>query len=152
VVAQSQGDNRVGLVFGTMFTARTNGPEGVSRRQLLQQRLRLLQIARVKTLSEPPVHRSQQFPRLLHVALRVPEACEAHGGAQFPGFGFLLAGDRERALEIRFSFRGVRLQRLERDFTGNSMDCPVRSQRALWSYGAVALSGSSLKSVVGVDS
>ena len=120
--------------------------------QFIEQFLGFLQIARVEAFSGPVVHGSQEFPRLLHLALVAPETCEAHGGAQFPGFGFLLAGDRERALEIRFSFRGVRLQRLEHDFTGNSMDCPVRSQRALWSYGAVALSGSSLNSVVGVDS
>jgi hypothetical protein len=85
VVAQSKGVNRVALVFGTMLTARTNGPEwGVSRRQLLQQRLRVLQIARVKALSEPPVHRSKQFASLLHTALVTPEAGEAHGGAVFP--------------------------------------------------------------------
>jgi hypothetical protein len=36
VVAQSHGANRVALVFGTVLTARTNGPEwGISRRQLL---------------------------------------------------------------------------------------------------------------------
>ena len=101
--------------------------------QFIEQFLGFLQIARVEAFSGPVVHGSQEFPRLLHLALVAPETCEAHGGAQFPGFGFLLAGDRERALEIRFSFRGVRLQRLEHDFTGNSMDCPVRSQRALWS-------------------
>ena len=37
---------------------------GVLRRQLLQQRLRLLQIARVEALSEPAVHRSQEFAQL----------------------------------------------------------------------------------------
>ena len=45
---------------------------GVLRRQLLQQRLRLLQIARVEAFSEPPVNRSQQFARLLHLALVAP--------------------------------------------------------------------------------
>ena len=71
-----------------------------SRPQLLQQRLRLLQIARVEAFREPPVNRSKQFARLLHLALVAPEACEAHGGAEFPGFCLLLARDRERALEI----------------------------------------------------
>src|SRR5262249_5717591 len=47
-------------------------------RQLLQQRLRLLQIARIEALSEPPVNRSQQFARLLHLALVAPEVCHAH--------------------------------------------------------------------------
>ena len=34
----------------------------------------LFQIARVKPLSEPPVSRSQQFARLLHLALVATEA------------------------------------------------------------------------------
>jgi hypothetical protein len=73
-----------------------DGLKRASRRQLLQQRLRLLQIARVEPLSEPPVNRSQQFARLLHLALVAPEACKAHGGAEFPGFGLLLARNGER--------------------------------------------------------
>jgi hypothetical protein len=40
----------------------------LSLRHLLQQRLRLLQIARVEALREPPVNRSKQFARLLHLA------------------------------------------------------------------------------------
>src|SRR5262245_4531664 len=54
------------------------------RLQFLQQRLRFLQIARLEPFSEPPVNRSQQLARLLHLALRAPEASEAHGGAEFP--------------------------------------------------------------------
>jgi hypothetical protein len=49
---------------------------GRSRRQLLQQRLRFLQIARVEPFGEPPVNRSQQFARLQHLALVAPEAPE----------------------------------------------------------------------------
>ena len=52
-----------------------------------------LQIARVKALGEPGIHRSQQIARLLHLALVAPETGEAHGGAEFPGFGLLLTGD-----------------------------------------------------------
>jgi hypothetical protein len=39
---------------------------------------------------------------LPHLALVAPEACEAHGGAEFPGLGLLLTG--ESALEIRVPF------------------------------------------------
>ena len=74
------------------------------RRQLLQQRLRLFQIARVEPLSEPPVNRSQQFARLPHLALVTQEAREAHGGAEFPGFGLLLAGDVESPQKTVFTF------------------------------------------------
>jgi hypothetical protein len=52
-------------------------------RQLVEQRLRLLQIARVEPLSEPPVNRSEQFARLLHLALVAPEACQAGDSAKF---------------------------------------------------------------------
>jgi hypothetical protein len=44
------------------------------RPQLIQQRLRLLQIAGIETFRKPPVYRSQQFARLLHPALVAPEA------------------------------------------------------------------------------
>src|SRR5215472_15282323 len=63
------------------------------RAQLLNQRLRLLQIARVKALSKPPVNRRQQFARLLHLALVTPEACEAHCGAQLEHLRVLASGE-----------------------------------------------------------
>ena len=42
-------------------------------RQLLQQRLRLFQIARVKAIGEPAVHRIKQFARLTSRDKREPE-------------------------------------------------------------------------------
>ena len=73
-------------------------------RQLVHQHFRFPQIARAKPLSEPPVQRSQQFARLLQLALVAPEACEAHGGAEFPGFGLLLASDSKCAIKMLFCF------------------------------------------------
>src|SRR5262249_22773841 len=70
-----------------------------SLRQCVEQRFRLLQIARVEALSEPAVHRSEQFASLLHLALVTPKAGEAHGGAEFPGLCLLLTGDGECAVE-----------------------------------------------------
>jgi len=58
--------------------------------QFVQQRPSLFQITSVETLSEPAVDRSQQFARLLHLALVAPEACEAHCGAEFPRLCLLL--------------------------------------------------------------
>ena len=43
--------------------------------QFLEQDLGLLQIERVEPFSEPAVGRSQQFARLLRLALVAPEAC-----------------------------------------------------------------------------
>jgi hypothetical protein len=48
---------------------------------------------RSRVSGEPAVDRSEQFARLLHLALVAPEAGEAHGSAEFPGFGLLLMGD-----------------------------------------------------------
>src|SRR5580693_2258763 len=67
-----------------------------SSRQPVEQRLRVLQIARIEALGEPPVNRGQKFARLLHLALGAPEAGEAHGGAKFKGFSLLLTSDSER--------------------------------------------------------
>jgi hypothetical protein len=52
-----------------------------SGRQLVEERLRLFQIARVKPLSEPPVNRSEQFASLLHLALIAPQLREARRGS-----------------------------------------------------------------------
>src|SRR5262249_13346702 len=63
--------------------------------QLLQQRLRVLQIARIEPFSEPAVDRSKQFARLLHLALGTPEAGEAHGGRRLlvkPSLTFTFLG------------------------------------------------------------
>ena len=46
----------------------------------------------VVALCKPPVNRSEQFGRLLRLALVTPEACEADGGAEFRGFGLLFGG------------------------------------------------------------
>ena len=107
-------------------------------RQLVEQRLRLLQIARVEAFREPAINRSQQFARLLHLALVAPEAGEAHGGAEFPGFGLLLACDCECALEIGFCFRGIRLRRNQRDFAGDAMDFSLEPLSLLFFTAVVA--------------
>ena len=60
-----------------------------------EQRLRLLQIARVEPFREPAVDRSKQFARLLRLTLVAPEAREAHGCAEFPGFCLLHSRDRQ---------------------------------------------------------
>ena len=56
-----------------------------SCRQLVEQCLRLLQIARVKSFGEPAVDRSEKFASLLPLALIAPEPREAHGGTSILG-------------------------------------------------------------------
>jgi hypothetical protein len=58
--------------------------------QFIEQVLGFVQIARVEAFCEPPVKRSQEFARLLHLALFAPEAGEARRGAEFPGLASCL--------------------------------------------------------------
>ena len=51
-----------------------------SRRQLVEQRLRLFQIERVEAFGEPAVNRSKEFARFPQLALVAPEARETHCG------------------------------------------------------------------------
>src|ERR1019366_8563087 len=98
----------------------------LSSGQLIEQRLRLLQIRRVEAFSEPAVDRSEQFSSLPRLPLITPEPRHACGGAELPGFGFLLTCNRERSLEMSFSLRGVRLRRLERYFACNTMNIGLK--------------------------
>src|SRR5262249_24105571 len=95
------------------------GPSDSSRRQLLQQRLRLLQIERIEAFREPAVDWRKQFASLLWLTLGTPEAREACCCAEFPGLGLLLTSDRERVLEVRLRRRSIRLRRHQRDFPGS---------------------------------
>ena len=62
-------------------------------RYFLEQGFRLAQVQRVKTFSEPFEYRSQQFRRTRPSMLDLPELCETHGCAQFPGFRLVVAGN-----------------------------------------------------------
>src|ERR1039458_10871983 len=94
----------------------------LSSGQLIEQRLRLLQIRRVEAFSEPAVDRSEQFSSLPRLPLITPEPRHAHGGAEFPGFRLLLTRNCERTFEMSFSLRGVWLRRPERYFACNTMN------------------------------
>jgi hypothetical protein len=54
---------------------------GVTLRQRLQQRLRILQVCRIKPLGKPVIHRGEQAMGFLALALLLPQAAQAHGGA-----------------------------------------------------------------------
>jgi len=81
--------------------------ECVTAGQLIEQRLRFLQIAGVEPLREPPVNRSQQFAGLLHLALRpseawvAPVAGEKRGGStNIANLTELLRGVSRRAITV----------------------------------------------------
>jgi hypothetical protein len=58
--------------------------------------LSLPHIRHVEAFGTPIVHRIEQVVDRLALALLLPQAGQAGGGAQFPGFGLLGAGDVER--------------------------------------------------------
>src|SRR5215471_9531494 len=70
--------------------------------RLLQERLRLLQVSRITALREPARDRCQEVSGFGALALLLPQAGQAHGGPQLPGFGLLLAGNGQRLLEAGF--------------------------------------------------
>src|SRR5215831_9552475 len=75
---------------------------GVALRQRVQQRLGLLQVSGVKALGEPAVNRCQQRAGFGLLALLLPQATEAHGSAELPGFSLLAAGHVQGLIETAF--------------------------------------------------
>src|SRR5574341_585776 len=73
----------------------------------LQQRFGLLEVGSVKALGEPAVNRGQQGVGFPPLALRKPEAAQARGRAQLPGFGLLAAGQSQGLLEAGFGPRRI---------------------------------------------
>ena len=76
--------------------------------QLLKQCFGLLHIRRVKPLGEPFIHRGQPVVGLLALVLGLPQASQAGGGAEFPGFGLLAAGNGQGLLEAGFRLGRLR--------------------------------------------
>ena len=60
--------------------------------ECVEQRPGVLQVSRVKSLSEPVVDRRQQLLSLGPLAQPLPQPGEARGGVQFPRLGLLEAG------------------------------------------------------------
>jgi hypothetical protein len=64
-------------------------PQAPALRQLVEKRLRLLQVERVEALGEPAVGRSEKFSGLIPFSLVAPEPRHSGGGAQLPGLCLL---------------------------------------------------------------
>src|SRR5262249_21746921 len=59
---------------------------GVALHQRVQQCLRLLQVGGVKPLGEPMVHWCKEIMGFLVLSLLLPQASQARGRTEFPGF------------------------------------------------------------------
>jgi hypothetical protein len=66
-----------------------DGYQGALLGQLLQQRLRFLQITRVKAFCEPAIDRSEQFASFNTSLQPRPDLGQRHCGSQFPELSLL---------------------------------------------------------------
>ena len=71
--------------------------------QFVEQRLRFLQICRVEPLSKPAVDFGQHLAGLFLLAL-LPQPAQAHGRAEFQGFGLLLLSNLNGLQKIPLGF------------------------------------------------
>ena len=80
-------------------------------RYVCQQRVGLLDVGGVEALGKPAIDGRQQFIGLSTLALLLPEATEAHGGAQLQRFRLLAAGHVQSPLQpgFRLFLRCLRL-------------------------------------------
>src|SRR5215467_14406433 len=75
-------------------------------RQLVEERLGVLQDRRVEAFGEPAVAGGEKIVGFGTLALVAPEAGETGGGAQLKRFGMLVACDIERLTQTDFGLDG----------------------------------------------
>src|SRR5213083_982198 len=85
----------------TMIRAPAASPPVLSL-QRFQQRPGVPEVRRVKALREPAVHLRQELTGFSTFTLALPQAAQAHGGAQLPRPGLLAAGNGQGLLQAGF--------------------------------------------------
>jgi hypothetical protein len=70
--------------------------------QGLKQCPGVLEVSSIKALGEPAIHRRQELSCLGTLALVLPQAAEAHSGAEFQRFCLLATGEVAGVTETRF--------------------------------------------------
>src|SRR5262245_749608 len=75
---------------------------GAFSRQRIEQCAGLLEVGGIKPFGEPAIDLGQELAGCGALALLLPQASQAHGGAQFPRPGLLAAGYGEGLLKAGF--------------------------------------------------
>ena len=83
MVSDRQG--RLGTCLSRL-TRRGRAVGAIRSRELLQQRPGFLEVYGVEPLAEPGIDLCQELARGIALPLLLPEATQAHGGAQFQAF------------------------------------------------------------------
>ena len=78
---------------------------GVALRQCVEQRLRVLEVSRVKALGEPAVGLHRQPSSFVALALALPQPTQAHRRPQLQGLGLLAAGKSEGLMKTGLCLR-----------------------------------------------
>src|SRR6516164_6236739 len=94
-------------------------------RQLLEQRLGLLQIARIKPFGEPAIDRREKVASCISLTLIAPQPRQAHRGTQLKGPGLLLLRDGDCSKECFLGWRRARRIALEQNFAAQAMQQSV---------------------------
>src|SRR5262249_17455526 len=105
--ARVQMGSRIVGVLARWSVAAVCGEALCASCEFIQQRLSLLQVARVKTLGEPAVDLSEQLVGFGTLLLALPQPGEAHGRSQFQGLRLLAAGNGKGVAKTGFRLRVV---------------------------------------------
>jgi hypothetical protein len=95
----------------TILSGCSSTPRAPLFPQFLQQRLRFLEVGRVKPLGELALDRCQQRAGFGALPLPLPQPGEAHGGPQFQERGRLATGHVEGVVDAGFRLSVARLGR-----------------------------------------
>src|SRR5215472_11813819 len=91
--------------------------------QFVEQRLCVFEVGGIEAFGEPAVDRREQVVRFGAATLVAAEPSEARGGAQFPEFGLLLAGNAQSLLTELLACLGVPLPQQQLAFVPIQLRC-----------------------------
>jgi hypothetical protein len=90
-------------------TAREQPGVALLLTQLIEQHLRIRQVRRIETLSEPAVNRREEITRVCALSLFAPEPGQAGGGRQLPSLGPLFLRHCKGTVKTSFDLSFIRV-------------------------------------------